>query len=174
MKIREELDIIIEKHPHAESLNKKLIEEHKRSENNVGNYYTNVIGKKTFASDRSSSSPVRLVEKWAEDILRGIYTNPTIKNEKVTYETSSWFALYNEGDYAKIHNHIPFSLFSFVYFINSPKGSSPLVFTTSGKKIKAEAGKIVLFPSNVMHHVPKNKCKERIVFAGNIKIISLD
>ena len=83
MKIREELDIIIEKHPHAESLNKKLIEEHKRSENNVGNYYTNVIGKKTFASDRSSSSPVRLVEKWAEDILRGIYTNPTIKNERL-------------------------------------------------------------------------------------------
>ena len=59
-------------------------------------------------------------------------------------------------------------MFSFVYFIKCPKGSSPLVFTKSGKKIKAEEGKIVIFPGWLRHHVPKNKCEGRITMAGNI------
>ena len=65
------------------------------------------------------------------------------------------------------HNHTS-ALMGFVYFINTPKGSSPLVFKTSGKKIKAEEGKIVLFPGVMNHYVPKNKCKNRMILAGNI------
>ena len=45
---------------------------------------------------------------------------------------------------------------------------SPLVFTTSGKKIKAEEGKVVIFSGDILHHVPKNRCNNRIVLAGNI------
>ena len=44
----------------------------------------------------------------------------------------------------------------FVYFIQCPRGSSPLVFSTSGKRVKAEEGKVVIFPGNIYHHVPKN------------------
>ena len=58
--------------------------------------------------------------------------------------------------------------FSFVYFIKCPKGSAPLVFTTSGKRIKAEEGKVLIFPGNMKHHVPKNKGEGRMVLAGNI------
>ena len=65
------------------------------------------------------------------------------------------------------HAHHP-SAYSFVYFLRCPKGSSPLIFTTSGKRIKAEEGKVVIFPGNLKHHVPKNKCYDRIVLAGNI------
>ena len=36
------------------------------------------------------------------------------------------------------------------------------------KKIKAEAGKIVVFPGTIRHCVPKNNCKNRLVLAGNI------
>ena len=54
------------------------------------------------------------------------------------------------------------NLLSFVYFVKCPKGSSPLVFTTSGKKVKAEEGKIALFPANILHHVPKNRCEGRV------------
>ena len=78
-----------------------------------------------------------------------------------------WFASYDKGNYVKVHNHLPFAVFSWVYFINSPRGSSPLIFTTTGKRIKPEEGKIVIFPSFIMHHVPKNKCDNRIVMAGN-------
>ena len=48
------------------------------------------------------------------------------------------------------------------------KDSSSLFFPTSGKKIKAEEGKVVIFPGNVRHSVPPNKCDNRIVVAGNI------
>ena len=34
--------------------------------------------------------------------------------------------------------------------------------------MKAEEGKVVIFPGNVFHHVPKNNCDGRIVLAGNI------
>ena len=57
--------------------------------------------------------------------------------------------------------------FSFVYFVKTPKGSSPLIFTNSGKRIKAEEGKIVIFPGRLLHHVPKNKCEGRMTLAGN-------
>ena len=59
------------------------------------------------------------------------------------------------------------SIWSFVYFIDCPRGSSPLVFSDSGKRIKAEEGKLVIFPGHLRHHVPKNKCEGRIVLAGN-------
>tara|TARA_B100000131_G_scaffold31686_1_gene29492 strand:+ start:168 stop:707 length:540 start_codon:yes stop_codon:yes gene_type:complete len=77
-----------------------------------------------------------------------------------------WGVLYNEGDYTTPHQHAP-SLYSFTYYVNAPKGSSPLVFTTSGKKIKPEVGKVVLFESRLVHHVPPNKCFERCAISGN-------
>ena len=77
-----------------------------------------------------------------------------------------WGQVYNEGDYQISHSHLP-SHVSFVYYVNTPKGSSPLVFAQSGKKVKAESGKMVIFPGSIYHHVPKNKCEGRSVIAGN-------
>ena len=76
-------------------------------------------------------------------------------------------AHYNKGDYTMSHKHVP-SPFAFNYFIKTPPGSSPLVFTYSGKRVKAEEGKIVIFPGNLEHQVPKNRCDGRITLAGNI------
>ena len=80
---------------------------------------------------------------------------------------NSWLAWYREEEFAIPHHHHP-AAYAFVYFVKCPKGSSPLIFTTSGKRIKAEEGKVVIFPGNLCHHVPKNKCDGRIVLAGNI------
>ncbi len=77
-----------------------------------------------------------------------------------------WGQLYNKGYYQDSHCHLPFH-WSFVYFVNTPRGSSPLVFTQNGKKIKAESGKLLIFPGNVAHHVPKNNCEGRSIIAGN-------
>ena len=79
----------------------------------------------------------------------------------------SWFVRYRVGDETKSHDHQP-CLYSWVYFVNCPKGSSPLVFSNSGKRIKAEDGKIVIFPSIMKHHVPKSRCEDRVVLAGNL------
>ena len=46
----------------------------------------------------------------------------------------SWFVRYSKGDYTIPHDH-DLSWMSWVYFINCPKGSSPLVLTDSSKRI---------------------------------------
>ena len=57
---------------------------------------------------------------------------------------------------------------SFVYFVKCPRGSAPLVL--DGMRIKAEEGKLVAFPGITNHHVPKNRCNDRIVIAGNLSV----
>ena len=80
---------------------------------------------------------------------------------------SYWVARYNKGDYTLSHAHIP-APFAFVYFLKSPIGSSPLVFSTSDRNIEPEEGNLIIFPGNLNHHVPKNECDGRIVFSGNL------
>ena len=45
-----------------------------------------------------------------------------------------------------------------------------MVFTTSGKRVKAEEGKVIIFPGNVLHHVPKTRSDGRVIMAGNINL----
>ena len=78
-----------------------------------------------------------------------------------------WVSFYQEGDHTVPHHHLP-TLYAFNYFIKTPKGSSPLIFSSSNTIIEPEEGKLLIFPSNLIHHVPPNNCNERIVFSGNI------
>ena len=78
-----------------------------------------------------------------------------------------WGQVYNEGDYQISHSHLP-SHVSFVYYVNTPKGSSPIVFDNSQKKVFPKAGQLVVFPGWVTHHVPPNRCKGRSMVAGNL------
>ena len=78
-----------------------------------------------------------------------------------------WGQYYKKGDYQITHAHNPLS-WSFVYYVNAPKGSAPLVFTSSNKKIFPKPGMLVLFPSWLEHYVPKHKCEEiRSVVLGD-------
>jgi len=107
------------------------------------------------------STSLSLLRKWICDII----TNAT---ESFDFAVASyWVSLYNKGDYTISHHHIP-APFAFVYFIKSPIGSSPLVFSTSNTIIEPEEGKLVIFPGHLMHHVPKNECDGRMVFSGNL------
>ena len=78
-----------------------------------------------------------------------------------------WGQYYKKGDYQITHQHNPLS-WSFVYFVKAPKGSAPLVFTSSNKKIFPKPGMLVLFPSWLEHYVPKHKCEEiRSIVSGD-------
>ncbi len=81
------------------------------------------------------------------------------------YLLDCWGVVYNKGDYTRSHIHN--CAYSFVYYVRSPKGSSPLVFDTSGRKAKPDEGKIVIFPGLIKHSVPNNRCDGRVVIAGN-------
>lgn len=96
--------------------------------------------------------------------LKDWVLNVTDCKENLEYQL--WAAVYNYGDFAHKHTHNP-SVFSFVYYVEAPEGSSPLVFDDF--MIIPQNGLCVIFDGNASHYVPKNKCNGRRVIAGNFK-----
>tara|TARA_B100001250_G_scaffold328145_1_gene292554 strand:- start:43 stop:579 length:537 start_codon:yes stop_codon:yes gene_type:complete len=81
-----------------------------------------------------------------------------------------WANVYEKGDYAQPHNHKPYD-FSFAYFVKSKWYYPPLVFSESGKRIRPKEGTFVIFPSYLMHCVPKHRYNDtRITLSGNLVI----
>jgi len=164
---KEQLPVIIEYHPYHESLNKKIIREIDRTlfKEGILNRDGGISNVRALKSlDYKISTPsIEVVYEWILTLLR-----PKTVGWKLNVD-NSWLACYREGEFAVSHHHHP-AVYSFVYFVKCPKGSSPLIFSTSGKRIKAEEGKVVIFPASLYHHVPKNKCDGRIVLAGNLYV----
>ena len=168
--IKENLKIEIHHHPHYKSLNDKLMNDF--SNLSFADYhpyeYTNIRGSKfNFVDLEPSSIPkgVTLIENWVQQIIQSKLKVP------FTYKFATWAARLDKGQETIDHDHLFYATYTFVYFVNTPKGSSPLTFTTSGKKIKAESGKLVLFPSSLRHKVSSNKCDNRVTIASNITIL---
>ena len=163
MRVREQLEVIINHHPYYESINPKILEEFKHL------YFTREIynsdgGKTSVRAEQThndvTTPTMSLIRQWIIDLM--------LVNRNFNCRIDDcWGAKYDKGDYTLSHNHYT-APFAFVYFIKCPRGSSPLVFTTSGKRIKEEEGKVVIFPGYLYHQVPKNKCDDRIVLAGNL------
>ena len=162
---RENLDIQVHKHPHHQSLNKKLMEDFYKLpfvsyEDRTS--HTNIKGKKiSFVNNPGVVKPegIILIERWVKQL---------INTEKVEINFNTWAACLDKGQETVEHDHYPLCTMVYVYFVNTPKGSSPLVFPTSGKKVKAEAGTLVIAPSTLRHKVPTNKCDYRVTIASNI------
>ena len=97
----------------------------------------------------------------------------TIKNAPYPYKDSPlklielWGQYYKKGAYQISHYHVH-SDWAFVYYVNTPEGSSPLVFDKSEKEVYSKAGEVVLFPGWLIHHVPENKGEGRSVISGNL------
>ena len=82
----------------------------------------------------------------------------------------SWGLIYKKGDITNTHQHYP-CLWSWTYCVNACEGCSPLVFPTSEGKneIEPENGQLIMWPSHVLHEVPKQVCShERVMIAGDI------
>ena len=160
IKITEKFELIIRNHPYADSFNKRLLEEILELQYVKNPVKSNITGKKSSDFDGRYA---KTLTDWIQRVIKQHY--PWDFSTKLN---GSWIADYGIDDYAVSHDHTRHGDFSFVYFINTPSGSSPLVFTTSDVKIEAVAGRLVIFPGNVLHHVPKNKCERRVTAAGNI------
>ena len=167
MIINENLEILEYIHPLHQSLNEKIVKESLTFKYRHGDEMRMMDGstsnvKALQTTDKTiMSDSLGKIYYWILTILRDYYKGWNY------HINSSWVSIYKKGDYTKPHCHVPAS-FAFNYFIKTPKGSSPLIFTTSGKRIKAEEGKLTIFPGSSVHEVPKNKCDNRIVLSGNI------
>ncbi len=171
IRVKEYLDIKIDRHPFYKSLNEKIIEDAKMLKfysPEENSYPTNIRGSQyNFNDVGKEPDSIKSILKWVTNITSSIPLSDATFNHG-----GCWLAKYNKGDYTIEHDHYP-STFAFVYFVRSPKGSSPLVFSTSGKRINPEEGKVVIFPGSMLHHVPKNKCNDRMTLAGNCSVICL-
>ena len=168
MRCRENLEIEIHHHPHYQSLNKKLMNDLSNLDllDHKSMVSTNIKGSQLCLTDHPAKPKgVNLIENWVKQIIQNKLTLMTHLN------FLTWAARLDKGQQTLEHDHLFYSTFAFVYFVNAPKGSSPLIFTTSGKKIKAEPGKLVLFPGPLRHKVPVNKCDNRVTIASNITMM---
>ena len=61
--------------------------------------------------------------------------------------------------------------YSFAYFVKAKWYHAPFILSDSGKMIRPKEGKYVIFPSYLMHHVPKHRYNDtRITLSGNCSV----
>ena len=162
MILSEQTKIHIHQYPFAERLNPilhKIIMDRADKED-MGAIMTDYFSFGVSEFEKIGNYALNLIRGWEWS-----RETPVIVHDPLTLH-AIWGQWYRKGDFQVAHTHYP-NQWSFVYYVNTPKGSSPLVFTTSKKKVLAKAGQMVIFPSWVRHQVPPNKCEERSVVAGN-------
>ncbi len=79
-----------------------------------------------------------------------------------------WSVLYNEGDGVEKHNHYPYAL-SFVYYVNVPDGSSPLII--DDELVNVKEGEVIFFLGSTYHSVPSNHINGRCALVGNVMYV---
>ena len=116
---------------------------------------------------------IDIILKWLKTCLHSAASQLSVGDEEqILFKLSElkidqcWGVLYNKGGNVIKHNHFPYAL-SFVYFVKTPKGSSPLII--EGKRIKAEEGKIVIFHASQTHWCNPSKVNGRCCLVGNIR-----
>jgi hypothetical protein len=191
--IRHEAKVFLFEYPYAEKVKSKLhswILEHSKEWDISGSI------EEKFGKTRSNNKGVRKTNGWnifdskiysppnefklIVDFVRDVIVNLNKDyHTPVQFNTppeslklvSAWGQYYDKGDYQESHNHVPYN-WSWTYYVNTPKGSSPMVFDKpSNRKVPAREGMLVLFPAYLWHYVPPNKCDGRSVVVGNFSII---
>tara|TARA_B100000579_G_scaffold250496_1_gene205988 strand:+ start:255 stop:791 length:537 start_codon:yes stop_codon:yes gene_type:complete len=115
---------------------------------------------------RIENKKLNLIENW---ISQMVYKDFVVNKRGALFCYEMWGLIYEDESEVEVHSH-PDALYSCSYYVNAPKGSAPLIFTTSNRKIKAEEGKLIAFDGRLDHHVPKSKIndnKKRCVIVCN-------
>lgn len=155
-------------YPDANNINQHILDLIKKSDQKEITVNDVYVNKMTEWNLQFKLSQNFILDAFLNYILDTICNNFNIDNSKLKC-SSCWGVIYNEEDYIMPHDHG--TSYSFVYYVNVPEGSAPLIFSEFGYKILAEVGKLVLFNGSLTHEVPKNKSKNRICLVGNYDIV---
>ena len=101
------------------------------------------------------------------DVLNNLKEAPYPYQSNPLKLVEVWGQYYKKGAYQISHYH-SHSDWAFVYYVNTPEGSSPLVFDKSDRMVYSKAGELVIFPGWLIHHVPENEGEGRSVISGNL------
>lgn len=162
----DDTDIFIFKHPSPTDLNLQLEKDIKVC-GDQQNKSTNVKALMTHWDMFNYSAAFNDILDWIRECF-GECDLIAFRRQTEYKINSLWGMVYQKGEHANPHDHLP-SYFSFVYFVKVSDKSSPLIFKASSTYIKPENGQLVLFPAHLFHYVPEQKYdEERITIAGNI------
>ena len=165
--IKNDAPIIIGHYPFHERLVDELVPLLENYEDKQ-NRYSNV--KATMTEWNITTPRIKLLQKFViNEIVSKIPGKMVADTTPFTLIFRDfWANVYRKGDYALPHNHLP-AIWSFVYFLKSKWFYSPLIFDNYGQKIKPKNGRFVVFPSLLIHSVPKHRYGEsRMTLSGNV------
>jgi len=112
-----------------------------------------------------------ILKKIVDEKLKPVFNS---LNLKIVH---SWVQQYKKNNFHSVHTHFNTQKdFSFVWFIDGSKESSPIIFydigyplINSGQIIKFpfKPGILLIFPGFLPHEVPPNKTNNRLIISGN-------
>ena len=155
-------DLIVEQYPDYKKLNSNLLKE---SEGVIYDWsdITYVRGK--MSEWHICGKYIDVIKEWAKTLT------PSVKG-MFPRIIDAWYARYDYGNHALVHNHGDIYA-SFVYYIKTPEGSSPIIFPDENETVEAKEGNLLIFPGHINHYVPENKCEGRVIIAGNIDMFGI-
>jgi hypothetical protein len=129
------------------------------------NKSTNVKGLMTSWKIFEQSNQFNNLIEQIADCISEVHNTP----KKRFSLAECWGSIFEKEDYADEHDHLGKD-YSFVYYLEVEEGASDIVFTKANYKIPINAGKLLVFPSHMVHSVPPTKGR-RVILAGNLNII---
>ena len=108
-----------------------------------------------------------IIVEYVKEVLSNLKDAPYPYKSDPLKLVEVWGQYYKKGAYQISHYH-SHSDWAFVYYVNTPEGSSPLVFDKAEKRVYSKSGELVIFPGWLIHHVPENKGEGRSVISGNL------
>ena len=134
-----------------------------------------IFGRKTgWDLHKQNIKEVNTLLAWIKGILPEIsikFADPQGSEKYYNFNRNAfeirdcWGTHYNKGESLVKHNHFPYTL-SFVYYVKTPKGFSPLLIEE--ESIDVKEGQCIFFLAHQFHSVPANNCDGRCIIAGNI------
>tara|TARA_B100000003_G_C10757854_1_gene301740 strand:- start:37 stop:579 length:543 start_codon:yes stop_codon:yes gene_type:complete len=111
---------------------------------------------------------INVIVNWITELVNRDCFRPKLGDgRKIRLKCSElWGIKYEKGMHLGLHSHDGYA-YSFSYSVSISKRSSPIIFTTSGCKIKQKDGKLVVFDSRLKHRVPHSKVEGKCILAGN-------
>ena len=173
--INEKLAVAEYKYPYYEKINPLLLS-YISSLPNDPQHTDNVRAKMTYRNLENKELDKLL--KWIIQLLKRDFVVKAINKGPEHHQSNGWIwnmkctelwgVQYDKGSHITKHTHAPYS-YSFTYIVNSPKNSPPLIFSTSGHRVKSEEGKLVLWEGRLIHEVPPAKVDGRCIIAGTFQ-----
>lgn len=153
--------------------------EDKELSNKFNNYVNSIKLERDFEQLNNFNESSTEFNKLVNVELENIFNSVCERLNKTRYNLlHTWVQKYDNHDWHQVHVHNPTD-YSFIYFIDCTKDSSPTTFYTPGHPyvmeepihVVAKKGRCVIFKGGIPHEVRPNNDNVRKVVSGNIKFI---